>query len=190
MQRLIQFLRYVLLLMHMFPLLALAESSVITPETNLLFSFPSSLLVIEEEAFFGTGANELFFQCEIKFIGDRAFSNMPNLEKVYVPESVTYIGIDAFEGSGNLKILGKKGSYAEDWANKYGFSFVVDYELRILIYSANNYKTLLAKKTAIKTELNIFSSRQCKPNSWRVRSLKNMRPQKRSELHAIEERFP
>lgn len=63
------------------------------------------------------------------FISSYAFEGCARLTSVYIPESVTRINIDSetgdtpFEGCYNLTIYGKAGSYAEEFAERYGFDF-------------------------------------------------------------------
>ncbi len=57
-------------------------------------------------------------------IGDNAFYGCTQLAEVTIPVSVEYIGIDAFEEcSTELVISGFTGSYAEEYALEYGYSF-------------------------------------------------------------------
>lgn len=57
-------------------------------------------------------------------IEERAFAECPNLKSVKLASTVSYIAPDAFEGCGKLTIYGDKGSYAEEYADKYGIPFV------------------------------------------------------------------
>lgn len=56
-------------------------------------------------------------------IEHRAFNNCAQLQCVSIPETVTNIEISAFEGCPNVYIKGKKGSYAETFANEYKIPF-------------------------------------------------------------------
>lgn len=62
-------------------------------------------------------------------IGDDAFFLCGMLEDVYIPESVSVISDTAFEGCDALKVIhGKKGSYAEEFAEEIGVDFIADEE--------------------------------------------------------------
>ena len=56
-------------------------------------------------------------------IGPRAFADCPNLAYIYIPEATRRIDPNAFGKTNNLTIIGKDGSYAEFYAQKYGFTF-------------------------------------------------------------------
>ena len=56
-------------------------------------------------------------------IGDSAFSRCESLESVTIPDSVTSIGYRAFCDCESLTIKGKKGSYAETYADKEDIPF-------------------------------------------------------------------
>lgn len=55
-------------------------------------------------------------------IGDNAFQSCNKLISITIPESVIEIGKSAFSYSQTIK--GKKGSYAETYANENGYRFV------------------------------------------------------------------
>ena len=57
-------------------------------------------------------------------IGSQAFMNDTGLTSVTIPESVTSIDSTAFSYPKKTTIYGKTGSYAETFANEYGFTFV------------------------------------------------------------------
>lgn len=58
-------------------------------------------------------------------IGENAFRGCTNLTAAYIPASVETIPYNAFYGCSNLVIYGEAGSYAETYAEKYGFAFTV-----------------------------------------------------------------
>ena len=78
------------------------------------FILPANLTSIEEEA---------FAECAFTYIGPRAFADCPNLAYIYIPEATRRIDPNAFGKTNNLTIIGKDGSYAEFYAQKYGFTF-------------------------------------------------------------------
>ena len=89
------------------------------------FVLPSSLKEIEEEAFVGGKFSYAYLPDGVSGIGARAFAECRNLQYIRIPDSVERIAQDAFENTDGLTICGKDGSYAEFYAGKYGFGFVV-----------------------------------------------------------------
>lgn len=88
------------------------------------FYLPTSLTVIEDEAFAGTAIGTVVMPDTLAVIGDRAFANIPTLRSVEIPQSVLAIGDNAFTGSENVFIVGAAGSYAQMWANEHYVLFV------------------------------------------------------------------
>lgn len=154
------------------------------------FVFPYSLQVIEEEAFGGTAATNLIFGHSLTIIRDRAFADMLELRTAYLPQNIRFISGNAFQGSPKLYILGTKESYSEGWAKKHKIPFrsidiwldtiscCVEKGLSEHNYSINNIQISVVK------ERRLLSIRR---HHGRIR---NMRPQEREELHAIDNRFP
>ena len=60
----------------------------------------------------------------ITLIEDDAFANCDNLEKIVIPKSVTGIRYTAFTYDTKLTMYGYKGTYAEKYAEMFGFPFV------------------------------------------------------------------
>ena len=58
------------------------------------------------------------------YIGFLVFFHCTSLKIITIPDSVTSIGRNAFSGCTDLTIYGKKGSYAETYANKNDIPFV------------------------------------------------------------------
>lgn len=92
------------------------------PEVDLVL--PTMLRQIEEEAFEGTSFRCVRIGEDVETIGNRAFADCDELRYVYIPEKTSYIAPDAFEGTSGLTIIGKDGSYAEQYAQAYGYSFI------------------------------------------------------------------
>ena len=99
--------------------------SIVEAPPEIRMVLPSSLTMIEAEAFMRTAASVVCIQDNVTTIGERAFYESSSLRQVYIPASVTFIGEDAFAGcSSALVIIGEPGSYAETWASGNGFVFV------------------------------------------------------------------
>ena len=60
----------------------------------------------------------LFRSESVKEIGENAFRECENLEKVKIPASVEKIGENAFLGSEKVEIITPKNSYAEKYAKE------------------------------------------------------------------------
>ena len=88
------------------------------------FALPTSLLVIEEEAFMGTGLENVVIPEGTERIESRAFAGNRSMKTVTIPESVYAVSADAFDGANGLVIMGESGSYAERWARIHGVAFL------------------------------------------------------------------
>lgn len=162
------------------------------PEMRAAAVLPSSLKLIGEEAFEGTGFQAVILPASLEVIEARAFANAGAVTYVYIPSATKRIGEDAFANNRHLVIEGEAGSYAEQWAQEHAFSFrrycapAADDERNqtgtekqgLLSFLAAIFLLLLA-------ELN-----KRKPIARRIGEGKTMRPQERAELHAIAYRFP
>lgn len=84
----------------------------------------SGLKEIGNGTFFKTGLTEIELNEGLEIIGPIAFGNCPNLEVIYIPESVTEIDATAFGMvSEGFTIRGKAGSVAEAYANQKEYNF-------------------------------------------------------------------
>ena len=91
------------------------------------FILPSALTSIEEEAFEGGVFTYVKLSVNTIIIRSKAFANCNNLGHIYIPEATITIAADAFSGvDKSMVIHGTDGSYAEFYANKYGFQFVAE----------------------------------------------------------------
>lgn len=95
-----------------------------TPLNRADFVLPESTRIIEAEAFSGVPAKRVRLPEACTQIGAKAFAYCQNLVAIYIPADCTSIATNAFIGIDNLTIFGTDGSYAEFYANKYGFDFV------------------------------------------------------------------
>lgn len=75
-----------------------------------VMTLPGALKNIEASAFEGGTAKVVIIPDGTTTIGSRAFADMPSLIAVFIPESVTTISFDVFEGSPNVKLYVAKGS--------------------------------------------------------------------------------
>ena len=76
---------------------------------------PESIQIIEDETFYKTSAQAVILSPNCTKIGRRSFADCDNLIVVQIPESVTTIAPDTFEGT-NVTIYAPKSSYAVDFA--------------------------------------------------------------------------
>lgn len=63
-------------------------------------------------------------------LGNFAFEGCTGLKEVYIPETVQFVGGRVFEGATSMSIVGKRGSYAEKFADEYRLRFTVQGEHR------------------------------------------------------------
>ena len=87
------------------------------------FVLPSSLTVIEDEAFTGGAFTYVKLPDGAVSIGWHAFTDCPNLMYIYIPATTENIDAHAFDGEDRLTIIGVPGSEAETYARLHGFAF-------------------------------------------------------------------
>ncbi|MBQ6121797.1 MAG: carboxypeptidase regulatory-like domain-containing protein [Clostridia bacterium] len=82
---------------------------------------PASLLSIEKETFYGdTSVKEVVVPYGTQYIMARAFA-YSGVEKIYIPDTVTFIASNAFEGLDDLWIIAEEDSYAYNFAQEYDY---------------------------------------------------------------------
>ena len=98
-------------------------SSVLADELKL----PSGLVQIENEAFMGdTSLDIVILPNGVKSIGDKAFANS-SIKRIYLPESITYIGNNAFYGCNNIIGYGLEGTYASEYFKMHSIPFEAEW---------------------------------------------------------------
>ena len=97
-------------------------TTLITSHTSDLI-LPSSLTVIDSEAFAGGAFSYVKLPDGAVSIGWHAFADCPNLMYIYIPATTESIDAHAFDGEDRLTIIGVPGSEAETYARLHGFAF-------------------------------------------------------------------
>jgi len=181
-----------------FILLMLSQLSLIFPPSQIsltdihqippdyLAVFPSSLQVVDEEAFAGTAFETVVFGNSLRSLGDRSFENASRLTHLYIPVSTEHIGESVLPGT--VLLHGVDGSYAQAWAKGNGISFVIDdvWNVSGAFFGLHieNLLSLLWVICPADDKLLLQLSEIIK------RFVKSMRPQDRPELYPINYRFP
>ena len=84
---------------------------------------PSSVKIIEDEAFEGTALIKVELPGKVLSIGDRAFAGIYSLREIKVPLATKYIASTAFDGSERITITAPANSYARTFARSRGLPF-------------------------------------------------------------------
>ncbi len=88
-------------------------------------TLPASLKIIEAEAFAGDIFSHVVLPEGCESIGSKAFANCGSLMEIYIPETVTFIAEDAFEGTTDFTISTPATSgYVYDYAQSHGIAVV------------------------------------------------------------------
>lgn len=172
-----------------FHLPAFAEKQAFTNQTESVFVFPSSLQLIDEEAFEGTAVKTVIFPNGFIRIENDAFANSRHLTDVYFPPTTQYISETAFSSDKNYIIHGVKGSYAEEWAQKHKVPFIEENIWKLIL---DNSKTISIRDLGIDILYNriVNPDRIIKIVSRAENEDESKRPQDRPELNPIDYRFP
>lgn len=97
-----------------------------TPEpVNQGNTLPDDLKVIEAEAFAGCPFEIVLLGTAVKSIGPRAFQDCVSLTRIEIPDNVTSIADDAFEGCSFLTIACREGSTAYTFAQEHDLTIDV-----------------------------------------------------------------
>lgn len=81
-----------------------------------VLTMPAALKIIDEEAFYGsTSIDKIALPEGVTEIRSRAFANS-SLAEINLPDSLTYIADDAFDGPDKVSVTANPGTIAYDWA--------------------------------------------------------------------------
>lgn len=87
---------------------------------------PNSILIVSEEAFYNTNISSVIIPNTCKTIESKAFVN-PNVSlRVFIPDSVTEIADDAFDGNKAVYIYSDTECYAKQYAEEHNFTFILN----------------------------------------------------------------
>lgn len=87
-------------------------------------NLPTSLAIIEDNAFEGTALITIKLPSTVHTIGNQAFANIPTLKNITIPNTTTDIGKNAFKGSNQVTITSAPKSYTRTWAKENGIPFI------------------------------------------------------------------
>ena len=117
-------------------------------DTNVVIPYKINGLKVVNiyvDAFSGrTNITSVIIPDGVTNIESRAFRDCTNIITITIPDSVTYINSDAFTGLPNITIICNQGSYAEDYAKRFGIAY--KYNVVEPLELANNLTTEEAGK--------------------------------------------
>lgn len=87
---------------------------------------PSGVILIESQAFAGSGLTEIVLPDGLEAISSYAFSECEALEKVVIPDSVNRMEKSIFDKSDKVKIYCAAGSNARKYAKRYDIECVIN----------------------------------------------------------------
>ena len=94
----------------------LLTNSGMTALAEAVMNMPAALQIIDEEAFYGsTSIDKVVLSDNVTEIRARAFANS-SLSEINLPDSITFIAEDAFDGPEKVTVTANPGTYAYNWA--------------------------------------------------------------------------
>jgi len=81
-------------------------------------TLPAALKALDIESFAGTTVQEIVLPDGLSLIDERAFAQCGALALITIPDTVSFIADNAFEGSDGVAILCGEGSYAATYAER------------------------------------------------------------------------
>ena len=117
-------------------LLLVSPDLAVLAEEIAALRLPSSLKIIEEEAFYGdTSIGKVIVPEGATEIGERAFANS-SLTEINLPDTLTSIADTAFEGLTDVTVTANEGSWAYGWATDKGYITASGFDLASLFVDA------------------------------------------------------
>lgn len=107
-----------------YPATSTTSGSIFTHAANLM-TLPAALTTIDEEAFADLPVEEVVIGSKCKTIGKLAFSGCASLKLVHMPDSVTSIADDAFEGCGDVTFYCQSNNAAAAYAKAHNIPYVI-----------------------------------------------------------------
>ena len=86
---------------------------------------PNALNAVEDEAFMGSSVQYVYLGSRVQRIGNKAFAQCDNLTAIHIPDSVTDIAEDAFQGSSQVKIVCSPDSAACSYAVRKNIPYIL-----------------------------------------------------------------
>lgn len=139
---------------------------------NIIYNWTTA---IPDNAFFNCKLVEADIASGITQIGEKAFLGCSALESVWIPDSVTSIGSDAFKSDTKLTIIGSAGSFAKTYADANSIKF--SYNKYNIVFDGNGEdsgavasQTDLALNTAYTLNANAFTKTGYSFEKWNTKS--------------------
>ena len=177
----------ILIVAVLFPLYAVAEENPSFDRTYI-FTFPKSLIEIEDEAFWGTSVKTVVFLDGLTRIDENAFDKASHLRDIYIPPSTEYIAENAFPLNKGLTIHSFEGSLAERWAFEHQVFFEVS---NIWAFISDGAFHLELKHSSFHEYFQEVPYKYVSSINDKSGFIeKSMRPQDRPELNPIDYKFP
>lgn len=101
-----------------------ASCTIIVRDLNTLV-LPAGVKIIEDGAFDNTKVEAIELPEECEVIGVRAFADNAELVHVYMPDSITEIAANAFEGSEKVSFICESENAAAEYATKHNIPYLL-----------------------------------------------------------------
>lgn len=90
-----------------------------------VFTLPASLITVDAEAFANSQADMIVIPNGTTTLGERAFADCPNLRIVCMPDSLTQIADDAFDGSWTVGFVCESDNTAASYAREHSIPCLI-----------------------------------------------------------------
>ncbi len=178
-----------------FPVL-MASAGAEEKDAAPVFRLPSSLKIVEDEAFFNTSAETVIFPNGMSFVGEKALDMIPSLKDVFLPPTVGYIAPNVVPEDSNAVFHVVKDSISELWAQEYGHRYVYWENVAVPVGPSSQVFREDANKSRnavfyIMAAILVFLFLPKKRSAFEDRGQeRNISPENRAEFHEIDYFFP